>query len=273
MLTFPNAKINIGLNIIDRRSDGYHNIETLFYPITEFFDVLEMAESGEVSLQVFGANIEGNIENNLIIKAFRVLQADFNLPDISFFLKKNIPMGAGLGGGSSDAALTLKMLSDKFKLSLTVEQLMSYASKLGADCAFFINNLPAFAEGKGDILKLANISLAGKYIYIVKPDISISTVEAYKNCTPKRWEKPLFQQINQPVEQWKNLIFNDFEKAVFTLYPQIEKIKQKLYALGAVYASMSGSGSAVYGIFYAETINKISNTRHFTDCQEFMFNM
>jgi 4-diphosphocytidyl-2-C-methyl-D-erythritol kinase len=271
MITFPNAKINIGLNIINKCPDSYHNIETLFYPITEFFDVLETVDNEDFSVKVFGANIGGNIEDNLIAKAFRLLQTDFNLPNTSFFLKKNIPMGAGLGGGSSDAAFTLKMLNEKFKLDLTVEQLISYASKLGADCAFFIINSPMFAKGKGDILKSANISLAGNYIYIIKPNVHISTAEAYKNCTPKRWETPLFQQIRHPIEQWKNVIFNDFENVIFPLYPQIGKIKQKLYSLGAVYASMSGSGASVYGIFCAEAIKKISNTKNFINCHEFIF--
>ncbi|MDR3327468.1 MAG: 4-(cytidine 5'-diphospho)-2-C-methyl-D-erythritol kinase [Prevotellaceae bacterium] len=249
MVSFPNAKINIGLNIIQRRSDGYHNIETVFYPVEALYDVLEMVEAKSTNLTTYGLEMGGNTENNLIIKALRLLQKTHKLPELDIYLKKNIPMGAGLGGGSADGSFALKMINELFCLHLTYKELEQYASQLGADCAFFINNKPVFAEGKGDVFSNITLSLQGKYIYIVKPDVSVSTADAYKDTILKKWDLPLQEAIKKPLEEWKYFIFNDFEDTVFNQYPQISQVKQKMYDFGAVYASMSGSGSAVYGIF------------------------
>jgi 4-diphosphocytidyl-2-C-methyl-D-erythritol kinase len=248
MLSFPNAKINIGLNVINRRKDGYHNLETVFFPVP-LCDALELVETGETLLQIFGMQIDGNIENNLIIKALRILQKDFDIPQISCFLKKNIPMGAGLGGGSADAAFMLKMLNKYFMLNISIEDLEKYAAKLGADCPFFIRNKPAFAEETGNVMTEINIPLQGYYLLLIKPNIHISTAEAYKTLSPEKWETPLAEAIKQPLENWKNCIFNDFEKPVFMQHPALAQIKNKIYELGAQYAAMSGSGSIVYGIF------------------------
>lgn len=248
MIVFPNAKINIGLHIVLKRPDGYHNLETVFYPV-DLSDALEMAEAGKVSISFSGLPVNGPDEENLVLKAYRLLQKDFDLPPVQFHLHKVIPLGAGLGGGSSDAAFTLKMLNDFFQLHLTAEQLKSYAQKLGADCTFFIDNTPSFAKGIGDQLKPCNLDLSEYRIVLLKPEVSVNTVQAYKNVVPA---KPAFQLKNVteiPVEDWKGFVINDFEKTIFPRFPEIEKWKEKLYDLGALYASMSGSGSAVFGIF------------------------
>lgn len=248
MIVFPNAKINIGLHIVLKRPDGYHNLETVFYPV-DLSDALEMAEAAKVSISFSGLPVNGPDEENLVLKAYRLMQKDFDLPPVQFHLHKVIPVGAGLGGGSSDAAFTLKMLNDFFQLHLTAEQLKGYALKLGADCPFFIENTPSFAKGIGDQLKPFNLDLSEYRIVLLKPEVSVNTVQAYKNVVPA---KPAFQLKNVteiPVEDWKGFVVNDFEKTIFPRFPEIEKWKEKLYDLGALYASMSGSGSAVFGIF------------------------
>ncbi len=248
MVVFPNAKINIGLSVLSRRPDGYHNIETVFYPI-ELTDALEMAETGETGITFSGLPVDGLPEDNLVLKAYRLLKKDFNLPPVRFHLHKVIPPGSGLGGGSSNAASTLKMLNSWFKLKLSSGQLISYAVKLGADCAFFIDNKPAFASGIGDILTPLNLNLSNFYLVLIKPGVSISTAQAYKNIIP---EQPLISVKNLetiPPIQWKERIHNDFEKSVFPLFPEIGEWKDALYELGAVFASMSGSGSAIFGLF------------------------
>jgi len=249
MVSFPNAKINLGLNVVEKRTDGYHNIETVFVPIFELYDVLEIVESGKTTLQIFGMEIDGEIENNLIIKALRLLQKDFKIPELSCFLKKNIPAGAGLGGGSADAAFMLKMVNEKFALNISQENLEKYCSKLGADCTFFIRNKPSFARGTGNILSDVNLSLQGKYIVLVKPNICVSTADAYSKIIPEKWEMPLEDVLQLPISEWKNYLFNDFEKNVFAHHPQLAEIKQQMYNFGAVYTSMSGSGATIFGIF------------------------
>ncbi|MDR0828672.1 MAG: 4-(cytidine 5'-diphospho)-2-C-methyl-D-erythritol kinase [Prevotellaceae bacterium] len=249
MLSFPNAKINLGLNVVEKRADGYHNLETVFLPVFDVCDSLEFVVAGKTSLEIFGAKIDGDIENNLIIKALRLLQCDFDIPNLCCYLKKNIPMGAGLGGGSADAAFMLKMLNDNFDLQISNENLEKYASKLGADCPFFIRNRAVFAEGTGDKMTDINLSLSDKKIRLVTPNIHVSTADAYKMILPQRWEIPLAEVIKMPIEKWKNFMFNDFEKPVFKLYPQLAKIKQQMYDNGAIYAAMSGSGSAIFGVF------------------------
>jgi 4-diphosphocytidyl-2C-methyl-D-erythritol kinase len=252
MKTFANAKINIGLNVVEKRPDGYHNIETIFYPIG-LHDVLEINETANCSSDyVFtqsGINIEGEPEKNLIIKALRLLKNDFELPPVEISIEKNIPAGAGLGGGSSDAAFTLKMLNEIFQLKLNNEKLENYAVKLGADCPVFIQNKAVLAAGTGNIFSPINLSLKNYYLLLVKPDVYVSTPAAYSQITPCKPAKSIIEIINQPLKCWKDLLVNDFEKSVFVQFPVIEQIKNQIYNSGAIYASMSGSGSAVYGIF------------------------
>jgi len=249
MVSFPNAKINLGLNVVEKRTDGYHNIETVFVPIFGLYDVLEFVESNKTTLQIFGIEIEGKAENNLIIKALRLLQNNFKIPELSCFLKKNIPTGAGLGGGSADAAFMLQMINKRFMLNISQKNLENYATKLGADCAFFIINKPSFAKERGDILSGINLSLQGKYIVLVKPNIYISTYESYSNIVPKKWDVSLENVFQLPISEWKNYLFNDFEKNIFAQHPQLAEIKQQMYNFGAIYSSMSGSGATIFGIF------------------------
>jgi 4-diphosphocytidyl-2-C-methyl-D-erythritol kinase len=251
MISFPNAKINIGLNITEKRPDGYHNLETIFYPI-ELCDALEFVESEENKFAYSGFNIDGETDNNLIIKAYRLLKKEFNLPKINIHLHKAIPMGAGLGGGSADAAFMLKMLNEEFKLGLSSEELQQKASLLGADCAFFVENKPTLAKGIGNIFEPTEVNLEGYHIVLVKPDVHVSTAEAYGGCKPQRWTTPLETAIKRPIAEWKNCIFNDFEKTVFVAHPELAEIKKMLYDKGAIYAAMSGSGSTIYGIFDKE---------------------
>lgn len=254
MLTYPNAKINIGLNIIEKRSDGYHNIETVFYPIG-ICDVLqvEFSEScTDYGFSTSGLNIDGDPEDNLIVKAYRLIQSEFEIPPIDITLIKQIPFGAGLGGGSSDAAFMLKMLNEMFALKMTPRKLENMASSLGADCSVFIRNKPVFATGIGNIFNPIKLNLSGYFLVLVKPEIHISTIEAYSLVIPKKPKISIFENIQRPIDEWKELIYNDFEESVFSKYPEIENIKKKLYDRGAIYASMSGSGSSIYGIFKTE---------------------
>ena len=254
MITYPNAKINIGLNITERRPDGYHNIESVFYPIN-LQDAVEIKTiegeepQGGYKLKVSGTILDGTPDDNLVVKAYQLLRKDFNFPAQKIHLYKHIPVGAGLGGGSSDAAAIIKMLNEKFTLGLTSEQMQNYAVQIGADCPFFINNTPVFATGIGNIFTPIELSLHGKTIILVKPDIFVSTRDAYALVKPSPAAIPLTEAIKQPISEWKQIITNDFEKSVFAKYPEIAAIKDKLYDMGAIYASMSGSGSAVYGIF------------------------
>ena len=250
MITFPNAKINIGLNITARRPDGYHNIETLFYPIA-LCDVLEiiLSHSADTSLSITGIEVDGDKEQNLVIKAYRLLQSQYELPAVDIHLHKVIPFGAGLGGGSSDAAYTLRMLRDLFTLPLSDDDLAANASRLGADCPFFIYNKPLIATGIGDQFASVDFTLRGKHIVLVKPSISIPTAQAYAHVTPHMPEIELRERVTADITQWRNNVVNDFEKSVFPAHPRIAAIKQQLYDLGAEYASMSGSGSSVFGIF------------------------
>ena len=255
MITFPNAKINLGLNIIEKRPDGYHNLETVFYPVP-VEDALEVNILNE-STQKFrlhqaGLEIAGEAENNLVVKAYKLLDERFNLPPIDIHLFKHIPSGAGLGGGSSDAAYMLKLLNEKFNLELSDENLEEYAAKLGADCAFFIRNAPTFAEGIGNIFSPISLSLKGYQIVLVKPDIFVSTRDAFAQIKSHRQEIPLKEVIKQPIEEWKERMVNDFEESVFPQFPAIKEIKEKLYEAGAIYAAMTGSGSSVFGLFKPE---------------------
>lgn len=251
MLVYPNAKINLGLNVVERRSDGYHTIETVFYPIG-LNDVLEVQPSetcSDYSFSSSGIALGGDPEDNLIVKAYHLLRSEYQFPAVDISLCKQIPFGAGLGGGSSDAAFMLKALNELFELKITKRKLESLAAKLGADCPFFVKNKPVFAAGIGNIFTPIRLSLSGYYLVLVKPDIHISTPEAYSLVVPQKPEFSLLELIQKPIHEWKSLIKNDFEKSVFSKYPEIEAIKNKLYDMGAFYASMSGSGSSVYGIF------------------------
>lgn len=257
MLTFPNAKINIGLNITEKRPDGYHTIETVFYPIG-LCDVLEIAPSTsctDYSFSSSGIAIGGDPENNLIIKALRLLCVDYVIPPVDISLIKNIPFGAGLGGGSSDAAFMLKALNELFELKLSVEKLEAYALKLGADCPVFIQNKAVFATGIGHIFSDVQVSLDGYFLVLIKPDMHVSTPEAYAKVVPQKPEFDLRESIQLPVSEWKNRIKNDFEPSVFARFPAIAHLKEKLYDAGACYASLSGSGSSVYGLFTHEPQN------------------
>ncbi len=254
MIYYPNAKINIGLNVVEKRPDGYHNLETVFYPI-KLQDALEMnviedeiPENG-YKLKVSGNILDGTPEDNLVIKAYKLLKSDFNLPALSFTVFKHIPTGAGLGGGSADAAFTIKALNEKFRLGLSEADMEQYAIRLGADCPFFIKNAPVLASGIGNVFHSINLSLKGYTLVLIKPDIFVSTVDAYRNVTPHHPEHSLSELLMKPIQTWKDTVVNDFEKSVFIKFPEIAAIKDKLYDLGAEYASMSGSGSSVYGIF------------------------
>lgn len=255
MITFPNAKINLGLNIVEKRPDGYHNLETIFYPVPveDALEVNILNESNEkFRLHQAGLEIEGEAENNLVVKAYKLLDAEFNLPPVDIHLFKHIPSGAGLGGGSSDAAYMLKLLNEKFNLELTNETLEVYAARLGADCAFFIRNTPTYAEGIGNIFSPISLSLKGYQIVLVKPDIFVSTREAFAQIKTHRQTVPLKEVIKYPMEEWRELMINDFEESVFPQFPGIKEIKEKLYKQGAIYAAMTGSGSSVFGLFKPE---------------------
>lgn len=255
MLSFPNAKINLGLNIVERRPDNFHNIETIFLPVG-LSDVLEIlvneGASEKVQMSITGLPIQGDTEKNLCVKAYHLLDKDFRLPPVRIMLHKIIPMGAGLGGGSSDGAFVLKMLNELFELRIEREKLAEYASHLGSDCTFFIENKPAFGTGKGDILEPVSLDITGYFITIVKPDVFVGTAEAYAGVSPDKPSGSLKDLIQQPVTEWRYSVVNDFEASILKKYPQIENIKNTLYDRGALYASMTGSGSAVFGIFNKE---------------------
>lgn len=256
MLTFPNAKINLGLNITEKRPDGYHNLETVFYPIP-LEDALEITElqgaPGEkFRLHQAGLEIAGEADNNLVVKAYKLLDEQFHLPPTDIHLFKHIPSGAGLGGGSADAAFMLKLLNEQFGLALTDDALEEYAARLGADCAFFIKNRPVYAEGIGNLFSPITLSLKGYRLWLVKPDIFVSTRDAFARIKPRRPKASLREIVKLPVEEWKACMVNDFEESVFPQFPAIGEIKEEMYRQGAVYASMSGSGSSVYGLFKAD---------------------
>lgn len=258
MITYPNAKINLGLNIVEKRPDGYHNLETIFYPINlqDALEVTKMEGEGEYNLKVSGVPIEGDPDNNLVVKAYRLLKKDFpEMSPINIHMYKHIPTGAGLGGGSADAAFMIKLLNEKFSLNLSIGKMEEYAAILGADCAFFIQNKPVFASGIGNIFEKISLSLKGYYIVLVKPDIFVSTKDAFANIHPMQPSHSLKEIARMPVETWRATMKNDFEDSVFKKFPEIAAIKDKLYDLGAIYASMSGSGSSVYGIFREQVEN------------------
>lgn len=265
MVVFPKAKINIGLRILEKRPDGFHNIETYFYPVP-LCDALEFVvrKDGRKtdSLKITGLMNENDSENNLVLQAVRLMRASFIIPFLKIHLHKNIPVGAGLGGGSSDAAGMLRALNKYFAFNLTSEELHSFAGKIGSDAPFFIDATPSFAEGVGNILSDFPIDLTNYYFVLVNPGINISTVEAYSGCIPCPTGLSLRQMLTLPVDSWRGRVVNDFELSVFISNPLIGQLKMALYEAGAVYASMSGSGSTVYGIFDKQTDLPESLTRY-----------
>ncbi len=249
MISFPRCKLNIGLHILEKRPDGYHNIETLFYPLS-FTDGLEIiTANGSTEFSQSGLPLPLDEKSNLVIKAYELLKREYDLPPVKIHLHKKIPPGSGLGGGSSDAANTLLLLNQIFHLGLSNEELAIYAGKLGADCAFFVFNKPMIGKNKGEVFEDVNVDMKGYHIAIIKSNIHIDTKEAYGKVMPCKSRKSIKELVSQPISKWKETIENDFEKVIFKEYPGIEKIKSTLYNKGAVYASMTGSGSAVYGIF------------------------
>ena len=305
MITFPNAKINIGLNVVAKRSDGYHDIETVFYPVL-LQDALEIKlmrpldpaqlrkriEAGLLvqpddtffpyrllprkedfpccSLEMTGNEFPFKAADNLVVKAYLMLQQDFDLPSIDIKLYKHIPSGAGLGGGSSDCAFMISLLNRRFNLRMRQSTMERYAARLGSDCAFFITNSPSIATGRGEILNPISLSLKGYTILLVKPDIAVSTAEAYAGVTPHKPETALADAVMRPVSEWKDCVFNDFEPSVFAKYPLLADIKEKLYSLGAEYAAMTGSGSTIYGLFRTPLDNPAALFPDMFTCQREM---
>jgi 4-diphosphocytidyl-2-C-methyl-D-erythritol kinase len=244
MIVFPNAKINLGLNVIEKRTDGFHNIESCLVPVP-WYDALEVVEARQLQFKSTGIKIPG--EGNICLLAYTLLKNDYSLPPINIHLHKNIPIGAGLGGGSSDGAFMLKLLNDKFSLGLETNQLKQYAGKLGSDCSFFIENKPRFVEGAGDILSGIKLDLSGLYLVIIYPNVHISTQSAYQGLVPDKSTTNLKDTLEkESVSQWKQYITNDFE---INAGVKVLELKEMLYSQGAQFASMTGSGSAVYGLF------------------------
>lgn len=258
MLVFPNGKINLGLNIISKRADGFHEIETCFFPVG-LCDILEIkAIKGKTEFISSGIEIPGAVSDNLCISAWKLIHAEYKIPPVRIYLHKRIPIGAGLGGGSSDAAFMLKALNSCFGLQLSEEKLLLYASELGSDCSFFISNKAAIAKGRGEILTPCPIDLNLYKVALVYPEIHISTSDAYSSVSPHEPENRLEGVLCTPPDSWRESLKNDFEEPIFNKYPEISNIKDKLYQLGAVYASMSGSGSTVFGIFKGSIPEDIS---------------
>lgn len=253
MVTYPNAKINLGLNITEKRSDGYHNIESLFFPIP-LSDKLEIKTSDRFKFTSTGIAIDGSPQNNLVVKAYELMKKPYDLPPVAIHLHKVIPFGGGLGGGSSDASFCITTLNTLFELNLDTNTMISHAEKIGADCPFFINNKPSLATGIGNILRTVDINLKGYILILIKPNFGVPTPLAYSKVVPQKPQISIAEIIKMPISGWRNTLKNDFEKSVFKAYGDIKNIKSKLYSGGAIYASMSGSGSTVFGLF-VEKIN------------------
>ena len=247
MIVYPNAKINIGLNVLKKRLDGYHEMSSVFYPVMDLYDILEILPAKDFSFSSSGIAIPGN--SNICVKAFELLKADFGIGNVKIHLHKQIPIGAGLGGGSADGAFTLKALNTLFKLKLSNAQLEKYALQLGADCPFFIENTPKYVTGIGEKMMSIDLDLSIYEIRLINPGIHISTKDAYSGIVPKTPKLTVEEIIKLPINEWKNKLKNDFEKSVFEKHPQLEELKDNLYKEEAIYASMSGSGSVLYGVF------------------------
>ncbi len=274
MISFPNAKINLGLNIVERRPDGYHNIETVFYPIplTDVLEIVPAADGTDTTLTCYGNPVDCPPEKNLVMKAYRLMQEKYHVPAVSIDLYKHIPDGAGLGGGSSDAAHTLVMLNKLFELGLSDEELAGMAVQLGADCAFFIYNRPMVATGIGDVLSAVDVNLQGMTLLLVKPAVGVDTKTAYSRVTPQAPLVPLTEIISRPLPSWDGLLVNDFEPSVFAALPQLWLIKAQILDAGAQYAAMSGSGSTIFGIFDNDKLaEQAADT--FADCATFVLRL
>jgi 4-diphosphocytidyl-2-C-methyl-D-erythritol kinase len=264
MIVFPHCKINLGLHVVRKRADGFHDIETIFYPVF-WKDILEVNDGikDNFDLEISGLTINGDLNSNLIYKAWKLIKADYILPPIQVHLHKILPMGAGLGGGSSDAAFMLKLLNSKFNLGISSQKLTEYAAQLGSDCPFFIESKPCLATGRGEILTPISIDLSNYQIVVAMPkNISVGTAEAYSWVTPHEPKRSLTDIIHLPISEWKDNLINDFETPVIKHHPRIGQIKSQLYQVGAHYASMSGSGAAVFGIFD----KRVSIDLDFEDC-------
>ena len=262
MISFPNAKINLGLNVVEKRTDGFHNLETIFLPISinDALEIITVKEKGAtLEFTYSGLPIMGNTNENLCVRAYYLLQQDFKLPAIKMHLHKSIPMGAGLGGGSADGAFTLKLLNTIFELKLTEQHLLDYALQLGSDCPFFIKNKPCFATSRGEILEEVTINLFAYEIVLINPNIHISTTKAFSKITPLHPQKSIKTISQQPITTWKKELINDFEKNLANDYLLIEHIKNVLFHNGAVYASMTGTGSTVFGLFKNVTEKPVFN--------------
>lgn len=255
MINFPIAKINLGLNVVSKRDDGYHNLETVFYPVP-IKDALEVfpMEDGFPSdvrcdLKVTNLFIDGDEQKNLVVKAYNMIAQDYELPRVHVHLYKHIPTQAGMGGGSSNCAYMIRLLNEMFSLGMSDEKMIGYAARLGADCAFFIKAQPAYAEGIGEKLQPISIDLSGYKMLVVRPNIPVSTKEAFSLITPQVPKKNCLDIVRQPIETWKDELVNDFERSVFAIHPEIGRLKEMMYEQGAIYAAMSGSGSSVFGLF------------------------
>ena len=262
MITFPIAKINLGLNIVEKRSDGYHNLETVFYPLP-IHDAIEIHEmdngfpsSVNCDLKVSNMAIDGDEQKNLVVKAYNLMAERFALPRLHVHLHKAIPSQAGLGGGSSDAAYMLTMLNREYRLGLQDEELIHLAKRLGADCPFFVNPQPSYATGIGELLTPITLDLSSYHIVVIKPNIAVSTAEAFRNIVPKAPKKRCADIVRQPVETWRTELRNDFESSIFVQHSELRRIKEMLYNTGALYASMSGSGSSIYGIYQEKPLEE-----------------
>lgn len=253
MIVFPNGKINLGLSIINKRADGLHNIESLLYP-APIYDALEFKPSSKFSIEISGIPIPGNMADNILFKSWKLLHDQYQIPPVEIKLLKGIPLGSGLGGGSSDAVFLLKILTTHFELGLEKEKMLNYAATLGSDCAFFLENTPAIIKGRGEFVQSVNLSLKGMHLVIVCPDLQISTQEAFSNSKPAKKHFMIENIVNKPVEQWQDILVNDFEKTTFEKYPLLQTIKDTLLSNGAAYASLTGSGAAIYGLF-SQSVN------------------
>jgi 4-diphosphocytidyl-2-C-methyl-D-erythritol kinase len=254
MISFPNCKINLGLNIVEKRADGFHNLETVFYPIP-FFDALEILCAGEFRFIQTGITIPGDQKDNLCVKAYQLLKSQLHtLTPVHIHLQKTIPLGAGLGGGSSDGAFTLKLLNDIFHLNLSTQQLLDYALRLGSDCPFFILNQPCYATGRGELLQPIELDLSVYSIILINPGIHVNTGWAFSQITPRKPKISVREIVQLPIQYWKNKLINDFEEPVFSAHPLLRSIQEELYKHGALFAAMSGSGSTIFGIFKKNSI-------------------
>ena len=262
----PCAKINLGLNVVNKRTDGYHDLETVFYPVP-IYDEIEITESQEVALEIKGHPIEGDPEKNLVIRAYRMVASRYPLPPVHIILDKQIPMQAGMGGGSADCAFTIRLLNEQFHLGMTTGEMQQMAARLGADCAFFIEATPAYAEGIGERLTPIPLDLSRYRLVVVKPPVAVSTREAFSGIRVRRPRKNCRDIVRQPVDTWREELVNDFEESIFPLHPELKAIKERLYTLGARYAAMSGSGSALFA-FFDELSSDFNES--FTDCRKWV---